>query len=114
MIKQQEIKAAFCKEPSIEEFLNYLFYPHKWQPGYKRYQFSIEQSDDAPDEFLLVIQNIRKETLIKFKTQNGTYPVTLECGEYNPIATDKDQLHSIITCLMHVKILPYLDELKWE
>lgn len=113
-------KAIKCleAEPSIEAFLNYLFNPYKYQTGTKKYQFSIEQSDDAPDEFLLVIQNPRKETLIKFKTQNGTYPVTLKCGEYTSIANDKDMLRNTIVGVMHMKILPYLyelmDELKSE
>lgn len=113
-------KAIKCleAEPSIEAFLNYLFNPYKYQTGTKKYQVSIEQSDDAPDEFLLVIQNPRKETLIKFKTQNGTYPVTLKCGEYTSIANDKDMLHDTIVGVMHMKILPYLyelmDELKSE
>lgn len=65
------------------------------------HQLLIEQSNAAPDEFSIVLQVQKKATLVKFKTQNGTYPVTVECGEDDPhIANDKDMLEIILSCAM--------------
>ena len=61
------------------------------------YQFLVEQSNDVPDEFSIVLQNQKKATLIKLKAQNGTYPVAVEYGEYRPyIVHDKDMLEIIL------------------
>ena len=61
------------------------------------HQLLIEQNNAAPDEFSIVLQVQKKATLVKLKTQNGTYPVTLECGEDRPrIAHDKDMLEIIL------------------
>ena len=84
----KEVLNQFCKHLSMQAILN-------------GNQFSIEQNNEIPDELLLVVeylnQNARKETLVKFKTQNGTYPVTVECGSFRPkAATNKDMLEIII------------------
>ena len=84
----KEVLNHFCKHLSMQAILN-------------GNQFSIEQNNEIPDELLLVVeylnQNARKETLVKFKTQNGTYPVTVECGSFRPkAATNKDMLEIII------------------
>ena len=93
-LKPAEAKAA---DSEIEEVLNQFLKEFNEIAVSDGYQFLIEQSNDAPDEFSIVLQNQKKATLIKLKTQNGTYPVTLECGEDSPkIANDKDMLEIIL------------------
>lgn len=61
------------------------------------HQLLIEQSNDAPDEFSIVLQVQKKATLVKFKTQNGTYPIAVEYEGHRPyIAHDKDMLEIIL------------------
>ena len=61
------------------------------------HQLLIEQNNAAPDEFSIVLQVQKKATLVKFKTQNGTYPVAVEYEGHRPyIAHDKDMLESIL------------------
>lgn len=61
------------------------------------HQLLIEQSNDAPDEFSIVLQVQKKATLVKFKTQNGTYPIAVEYEGHRPyIAHDKDMLETIL------------------
>lgn len=94
MTKQQEIKAAYSE---IEEVLNQFLKEFNEVAIPDGYQFLVEQSDDAPDEFSIVLQNQKKATLIKLKAQNGTYPVAVEYGEHRPyIVHDKDMLEIIL------------------
>lgn len=61
------------------------------------HQLLIEQSNDAPDEFSIVLQVQKKATLVKFKTQNGAYPIAVEYEGHRPyIAHDKDMLEIIL------------------
>ncbi|KEQ00398.1 hypothetical protein SASC598J21_017990 [Snodgrassella alvi SCGC AB-598-J21] len=107
--KPAEAKAAAFK--SIEESLNQFCEHFNVLAILDGNQFSIERSNEMPDELLLVVeylnQNARKETLVKFKTQNGAYPVTVEYGEDDPvIVPNESMLGSSFFSLMHTK-LPY-------
>lgn len=89
-LKPTEAKAA---DSEIKEVLNQFLKEFNEIAVSDGYQFLVEQSNDAPDEFSIVLQAQKKATLVKLKTQNGTYPVTVECGEDDPhIANDKDML----------------------
>jgi len=92
--KPAEAKAT---DSEIEEVLNQFVKEFNDVAVSDGYQFLVEQGNDAPDEFSIVLQNQKKATLVKLKTQNGTYPVTVECGEDDPhIANDKDMLEIIL------------------
>lgn len=96
--KPAEAKAA---DSEIEEVLNQFLKGFNEIAVSDGYQFLVEQSDDVPDEFSIVLQMRKKATLVKLKTQNGAYPVTVECGEDDPhIANDKDMLEIILSCAM--------------
>ena len=96
--KPAEAKAA---DSEIKEVLNQFLKEFNEIAVSDGYQFLVEQSNDAPDEFSIVLQAQKKATLVKLKTQNGTYPVTVECGEDDPhIANDKDMLEIILSCAM--------------
>ena len=94
-LKSTEAKVADSK--TTEELLNHFCGRFNCTFIPDGYQLSIEQNNEMPDELLLVIeylnQNRRKEVLIKFKTQNGTYPVIVKCEGYSPrVAHNKDML----------------------
>ena len=78
-------------------------------------QFLVEQSNDAPDEFSIVLQVQKKATLIKLRTQNGTYPVTVERGEDRPrIIHDKDMLEIILYgAMMNTSLLSQAINAAW-
>lgn len=93
-LKPAEAKAV---DSEIKEVLNQFLKEFNDASSLEEYEFSIEQSNDAPDEFSIVLQIQKKATLVKLKTQNGTYPVTVEYGEDSPkIANDKDMLEIIL------------------
>ena len=93
-----EAKAA---DSEIKEVLNQFLKEFNDVAVSDGYQFLVEQGNDAPDEFSIVLQNQKKATLIKLKAQNGTYPVAVEYGEDDPhIANDKDMLEIILSCAM--------------
>ena len=94
MTKQHEIKAT---DSEIKEVLNQFLKEFNEVAIPDGYQFLVEQSNDVPDEFSIVLQNQKKATLIKLKAQNGTYPVAVEYGEHRPyIVHDKDMLEIIL------------------
>ena len=96
--KPTEAKAT---DSEIKEVLNQFLKEFNEIAVSDGYQFLVEQSNDVPDEFSIVLQNQKKATLIKLKTQNGTYPVTVECGEDRPrIVHNKDMLEIILSCAM--------------
>ena len=98
MTEQHEIKAT---DSEIKEVLNQFLKEFNDVAIPDGYQFLVEQNNDVPDEFSIVLQNQKKATLIKLKTQNGTYPVTVECGEDRPrIVHNKDMLEIILSCAM--------------
>lgn len=89
-LKPTEAKAV---DSEIKEVLNQFLRGFNDASSLEEYEFSIEQSNEAPDEFSIVLQIQKKATLVKLKTQNGTYPVTVEYREDDPrIAHDKDML----------------------
>jgi len=65
-------------DPDIEIALNDLCEHFGAVYSKKEYQFSIERSDDYPDELSIVIQIQKNKKLIKLKTHYGTYPVVLK------------------------------------
>ena len=94
MTKQQEIKVT---DSEIKEVLNQFLKEFNEVAVSDGYQFLVEQNNDVPDEFSIVLQNQKKATLIKLKAQNGTYPVAVEYGEHRPyIVHDKDMLEIIL------------------
>ena len=102
-LKPTEAKAA---DSEIEEVLNQFLKEFNEAAVSNDYQLLIEQSNDAPDEFSIVLQDQKKATLIKLKAQNGTYPVTVKYGEDRPrIAHDKDMLEIILYGAMMNKSL---------
>lgn len=84
-------------DSEIEEVLNQFLKEFNKVAVSDGCQFLVEQGNDAPDEFSIVLQIQKKATLLKLRTQNGTYPVTVEYGEDSPkIANDKDMLEIIL------------------
>ena len=93
MTKQE----AEATDSEIKEVLNQFLKEFNEVAVSDGYQFLVEQNNDVPDEFSIVLQNQKKATLIKLKTQNGTYPVAVEYGEHRPyIVHDKDMLEIIL------------------
>ena len=96
-IKRFKPTEAKATDSEIKEVLNQFLKEFNEVAIPDGYQFLIEQSNDVPDEFSIVLQNQKKATLIKLKAQNGTYPVAVEYGEYRPyIVHDKDMLEIIL------------------
>ncbi|KES10670.1 Histone deacetylation protein Rxt3 [Snodgrassella alvi SCGC AB-598-O02] len=98
---------AKATDSEIEEVLNQFLKEFNEAAVSNGYQFLVEQSNDAPDEFSIVLQGQKKATLIKLKAQNGTYPVTVKCGEDDPrIVHDKDRLEiSLYGAMMNKSLL---------
>jgi len=93
MTKQE----AEATDSEIKEILNQFLKEFNKVAVSDGCQFLVEQGNDVPDEFSIVLQNQKKATLIKLKTQNGTYPVAVEYGEHRPyIVHDKDMLEIIL------------------
>lgn len=97
---------AKATDSEIEEVLNQFLKEFNEAAVSNGYQLLIEQSNDAPDEFSIVLQVQKKATLVKLKTQNGTYPATVKYGDDRPrIAHDKDMLEIILYGAMMNKSL---------
>ena len=95
-LKPTEAKAA---DSEIKEVLNQFVkeFSETAAAISNDHQLLIEQNNAAPDEFSIVLQVQKKATLVKFKTQNGTYPIAVEYeGHRSYIAHDKDMLESIL------------------
>ena len=114
-IKRLKPTEAKATDSEIKEVLNQFLREFNDASSLEKYEFSIEQSNDAPDEFSIVLQIQKKATLVKLKTQNGTYPVTVEYGEDSPkIANDKDMLEIILYgAMMNTSLLTQAINAAW-
>ena len=86
-------KATAKIDSEITETLNRFCENLNNKYSFNNHKFNIEFSDDVPFELSIIREKSDKVTLIKLKTQYGTYPVTLRDDTFgHKTANNQDEL----------------------
>ena len=90
-------KATAKIDSEITETLNRFCEYLNNRYSFNNHKFNIEFSDDVPFELSIIREKSDKVTLIKLKTQYGTYPVTLRDDTFgHKTANNQDELIKMV------------------